>query len=144
MTSSRQNINMENQVDSHFGDNSNLYINGRQDETWSDQIDTLNRVLESEDKSIDTAGDVEKKRKAIGEIKTQIKLCIQMSKTDATATTSPQLEETEQSVPDACFFTKSKLLTEEEKENILKQVRKHKNLNENRSKSKLNKRKSKK
>jgi hypothetical protein len=145
---------MENKVDKHFHDNSSYYTIGCQDQTWSDQIDTLNRVLKNEDKSIDAIGDVEKKRKAIEEIKTQIKLCIQMSKTDAKATAPAVLipvifqpeEKTEhrESVPDASFFTNSQLSTVEEKEKISKQVRKHRNLNENRSKSKLNKRKSKK
>ena len=52
-----------------------------------------------------------------------------------------QQEETEhgKSIPDACFFTDSKVQTEDEKEKILKQMRKHRNFNENRSKSKRKK-----
>jgi hypothetical protein len=132
---------MEN---SHFDDNSSPYTNGRQDEALSEQIDALNGVLGSDDKPIETkTGDDETKSKAIDEIKTQIKLCIQMSTTEANRAATvvaptPALSQLV-SIPDPCFFTDSKPQTEEEKEKILKQVRKHRNLNENRSKSKRKK-----
>ncbi len=138
---------MENRVDSHFDDNSNLNTNGRQDETWSVQIATLNGVLASEDNSIDATGDLETKKKAIEEIKTQFKSCIKTSETNANVTAPvvpihvvSQPEETEHrgSVPDPSFFTNS-LPTEKEMEEISKRVQKHQNLNLNRKKSKLSK-----